>query len=698
MALAVAGCSRGSPPAPPPELATALRFVEDGLLPSSDERLETGAPRTLDEVSHPVLTAAKPFRPALSCTPETPGGPPPVCEATAPRTLPDAPATILAWSPPGRSELDVDALAGAAATTPDPARDVSPAAEEPSSLAPAQTVVSRLVPPPPGARVEPLGQLEAYFAKLYRVPPLDERTIQSRHFEVPPDAVLRLSYGVEESAWWIDSAPVEFRIVVERASGEQSVLRRTLDPARREEHRRWFEVDVDLSDLAGERVRLRFLTAPAEDGDARPSLPVWGDPRLLGRSSEARRPSIVLVSLDTLRAKSMSAYGHALETTPAIAAFARRGALFENAFTTYSNTLPSHMSMLTGLLPVEHGVLMPNDVLGERHATLAETLRRAGWATAAFTEDALLDSRRGFYRGFSTYYENTRVAVGAGDADGTFGRALEWAGRHADEPFFLFVHTYEVHQPYHPHRAYRGLFHDGAGAGMDDRQRAYEQEIRYLDDQLRRLLDGLYGIVPERDLLVVVTADHGEEFGEHGALAHVQLFDEVMRVPLVMVWAGVIPPGLRIAAPVSLVDLPPTVLDLADVPLDNDVDGTSLVPLLSEQPAPRSHDVVLAEYPRSVGLREPGFVARSASVKCIVTENGEQDACYDLEADPAEKQPRPPHEKPEFARVHAGAKDYRARALAARVPRDDAHAAHPQATSEPDHRIQRKLRALGYIQ
>lgn len=753
MLVAAAGCSRERPPAPPaPRLETELRFVDRGIEPLGDRRLQRGVRVSLADVSRPVLSAARPFQPTLDCPPPSPDTRKRECEVLPARAIPDGAATILTWPILGRrtwpalanaakkraasrgatadaaaphaNAPDAAAADEAAAPTPTAHVDAAPdvaehaahgdAAHDGTSSEHAQThqepeqrISVQLFGAPDAPRRLRLPAKEAYFAKVFSVPFLGDRTIRTEAFEVPQDAVLRLGYGVEEAAWWIDSAPVAFRIVVERESGDQQdLMRRSLDPARRPEHRRWFDADVDLSDLAGERVRLRFITEPVDQWDARPSLPVWGDPRLLGKASEKkRRPSIVLVSLDTLRARSMSTYGYALDTTPNMTAFARRGALFEKAFTTFSNTLGSHMSMLTGLLPVTHEVRRPTDVLNPRHATLAEALRRAGWATAAFTEDALLDARRGFDRGFSTYYENSTIAAGTGDSEGTFGRALEWAGHHADEPFFLFVHTYEVHHPYEPPEEYRKLFTDGAGAELGKAQRAYEQVVRYLDDQVGRLLDGLYRVVPERDLLVVITADHGEEFYEHRATTHLQLFDEVMHIPLIMVWTGVIPPGERIATPVSLIDLPPTILSLVGVKLPNDVDGVSLVPLLTgEGEAPERH-VVFGEFPNSPVMPKGGFVARSADVKCIARAPGGKDACYDLAADPKEHDPRSPDERPEFAIVYAAAADYRARSLAATAPQEAAGAAAEQEAPaqatpapEPDERIERKLRALGYVE
>jgi hypothetical protein len=191
-------------------------------------------------------------------------------------------------------------------------------------------------------------------------------------------------------------------------------------------------------------------------------------------ASEPRRPFVVLVSLDTLRARSMSAYGYGLGTTPEFQRIAAEGALFENAFTTFSNTLAAHMSMLTGLYPAAHGVYT-NTRLSAAIPTLAENLRGAGYQTAAITEDGLITARAGFARGFAHYVEDKTTAWHEVGARRTFERALAWANAHADEPFFLFVHTYAVHAP----------THRGPPTGISSRRRrrrapigSYEQEVR----------------------------------------------------------------------------------------------------------------------------------------------------------------------------------------------------------------------------
>ncbi len=707
VALLVA-CGRDTPPPsdPPPQLRTVRRMIDEGMRPEGDPRLTRGDEVFLGDEARPVLAAAKPLPPALRCAPAA-RGEKSACVAEFPSASLDAPAALLVRrarvpAPPGEQP-------GAASDAPAP----SPATADPADtrwevllLAPGESI--------------PAGDLDGIdhlVARTLAAPALRDRSRSAEPFVVPPNAWLRLSIGVEPAAWWIDSAPVLFRVELQDEGGATyDLVRRVLDPAHRALDRRWFDVDVDLSILAGTTARLRFVTEPAERDDTRPSLPLWGDPRIVAPVAE-RRPSIVLISLDTLRAKSMSAYGYALETTPRMSALAATGALFENAFTTYSNTLPAHMSMLTGLYPATHGVISFGQQLASGHATLAELLRGAGYGTAAFTENALLDARHGFPRGFSTYDENTRVRKGAGDVEHTFGRALEWAGRHADESFFLFVHTYEVHWPYDPPESYRKLFTGAGGGHVDEQQRAYDQAIRYTDDVLQRFVDGLRRIVPEQDLVIVVTSDHGEEFYDHGLFTHHQLYDEVMRVPLILVARGRIPPGVRVATPVSLVDVPPTLLALAGVAEPQGLDGRSLLPLVGDAPATLERGAVFGEFPKSALVHEHHFVARSADAKCMLGETGTRDVCFDLRADPAEREPRPSDTTDAFRALRLQLDGYRTRALASRTapgtsllpkptpapasaPQASADAAQATGAAPDDARdpVERKLRALGYVE
>jgi len=700
--LVACGRDTPAPTDPPPQLRTVRRMIDDGVRPESDPRLTRGDEVFLGDEARPVLTAAKPFPPALRCEPAARGTKSP-CVAKFPAGSPAAPTGILIRRPRVHTPP---------AEQPDAASETPAAAPTPAETGGATWEVL-LLPPQQPVPAGNLDGVDILVARTLAVPALRDRSRSAEPFVVPPNAWLRLSIGVEPAAWWIDSAPVLFRVELQDETGATSdLVRRVLDPAHRATDRRWFDVDVDLSVLAGTTARLRFVTEPAERDDTRPSLPLWGDPRIVAPVAE-RRPSIVLISLDTLRAKSMSAYGYALETTPRMSALAAQGALFANAFTTYSNTLPAHMSMLTGLYPATHGVINFGQQLASRHATLAELLRGAGYGTGAFTENALLDARHGFPRGFSTYHENSEVTKGTGNVEDTFGRALEWAGRHADESFFLFAHTYEVHWPYDPPERYRTLFTAADAGHVDDKQRAYDQAIRYTDDVLQRFVDGLRRIVPEKDLVIVVTSDHGEEFYDHGLFTHHQLYDEVMRVPLILVARGRIPPGVRVAKPVSLVDVPPTLLALAGVAAPPGLDGRNLLPLVSDAEATLERSAVFGEFPKSALVREHHFVARSADAKCMLGETGTRDVCFDLRADPAEREPRPSDATDAFRALRAEVDGYRTRALASRTapgtsllpratPAPQATAGGAQATgaAADDARdpVERKLRALGYVE
>ncbi|MEW6270191.1 MAG: sulfatase [Thermodesulfobacteriota bacterium] len=663
--LALAACERSGP-----ALVPLHRLVD--LQPRAVARgpLAAGRHVAIDDVARPVLAGSRPFDARPECGA---GAAPSPCSVAVPAELASS-----AW-------LLIDV-----ATRPSRAPSGDSPGKRPPLLLPqhgAGTVALAGVDPRAVQRVEVRG-----------VPPLAERDVTTAAVEIARGARLRFAVGVEDAVWEVDAAPVEVAVAA-LASGEtHELFRRRLDPARDADDRRWIEADVALDELAGREARLRFLARPATEGDARPSLPVFADPTIWAPAGADAKPSVVLISLDTLRARSMSLYGHTLPTTPFLDRFAATGATVERAFTTFSNTLGSHMSMLTGLYPASHGVVALNRRLAPEHATLAERLRAAGWDTAAFTEDGLLAADLGFRRGFGVYWENKTVGSAAGDARGTFRRALDWAGSREGTPFFLFVHTYAVHIPYAPPPEYRRMLIGDGGSESDlppvERERLrYEQEVRALDDDVRRFLERLEEIVPAERLLVVVTSDHGEEFGEHGLITHLQLYDEVLHVPLLLRWRGRIAPGVRVAAPASLVDVVPTVLELLSVE-PRAADGASLAPLLRDPRAALPRRAVFAQVlPREANGRDWFFIARSADEKCMLPIDG-AGRCFDLARDPREQQPLSPEQSPALGELHGLADEYRARALVAIGP-----GALPmsEAALEVDRATQLKLQALGYL-
>lgn len=359
-------------------------------------------------------------------------------------------------------------------------------------------------------------------------------------------------------------------------------------------------------------------------------------------SGAPNKPNVLIISLDTLRADHLSCYGNEHRTSPRIDALAAAGTRVREAWSTTSWTLPSHVSMLTGLPISVHGVcdsllwsLPDRPAVPLRGVWLSEVLQEEGYRTAGYFSWKYLERQFGFGVGFDTwervpYSPATLPGIGdelarlrkAGDLDGArelmlanadlmrvgqptsddcVDSALAWLDEAAtdDRPFFLFVHLFDVHDPYTPPAPYDRAFdadyegpidgHDVLGpksqvrrgmaeADLRHLKALYDGEIAWVDFQVGRLLDRLEGHELDQDTLVVVTGDHGEEFFEHGKKTHrEQLYRESVHVPLILRLPGVVPEGLELEEPASLCDLLPTVLSICGAELPPAVWGRDLL-------------------------------------------------------------------------------------------------------------------------
>jgi arylsulfatase A-like enzyme len=530
-----------------------------------------------------------------------------------------------------------------------------------------------------------------------------------KQVRIPSGAVLDLGFGQREEAWSAEASPVRFRVLLRQGGAEPRVLlEQAVDPADPAQ-RRWFDARLALADWAGRRVSLE-LVAAREEGRGTLALPVWSDPTLYAAAAPDGRPNVVLVSVDTLRAPSLGSYGYARDTSPFLDGLAREGALFENAITTSVTTAPSHMSLFTGLYPVHHGIVSGSEWKHPRARTLPEQLRAAGYETAAFTENGFVIRARGFGDGFARYVENRARPDVPRSARRTFAQARRWLESGPRRPFFLFVHTYEVHAPYAPPAAYAELFVDDGVAGPADpvvrsQRDDYDREIRHVDDELRGLFDTLAAVEASDSTLLVFTADHGEEFGEHGSLQHGgAVFEESLRVPLVFWGPGRVPEGLRVADLVSLIDVGPTLLELLGLPPLPALDGVSLGPLLRGEAVPsrRLFAEARAEV-RWIGPSEgvrwsPPLVAvRTDGEKFVVHRPAhgpaEPSVAYDLALDPGELEPRA-LSGPEGDEVHRLVDAYLSGRAAPGPPRSPAPAEPPDLGPE----LREQLRDLGYLE
>jgi len=272
--------------------------------------------------------------------------------------------------------------------------------------------------------------------------------------------------------------------------------------------------------------------------------------------SQVSRPSLLLITIDTLRADRVGAYGHREALTPNLDALAAAGTLYEEAFTHTPVTLPAHATLLTGRLPPEHGVRSNSFYrLPEGETTIAEILRGEGFRTAGFVAGAPLDRRFGLAQGFDTYDDELSPARGGQlmaerDAAAVADAALEWLKGVGDAPFFLWVHFFDPHHPYQPPQSFLSL----TGS-------AYEGEVAFCDQEIGKLVGALKGSGRLSTTLLVATSDHGESLGEHGEATHgIFLYDATLRVPLILSGPG-IPRGVRDPrGPVGLVDILPTLL------------------------------------------------------------------------------------------------------------------------------------------
>jgi len=343
---------------------------------------------------------------------------------------------------------------------------------------------------------------------------------------------------------------------------------------------------------------------------------------------------VVLVTIDTLRADVVGSYGGAPGTTPSLDALALRGARFERAFSPAPLTLPSHVTLLTGMDPPEHGVRHNAVYVLEADVpTLAEALQREGFATAAFVSSFILSRRFGLARGFDVYDDalglrrsgRGGVTIAERTADQVVDAALAWLDG-APPRFFLWVHLYDPHAPYQPPEPFATRF-------ARDR---YRGEVAFADAQVGRLLEGLAARHPAEGTLVAVTSDHGESRGEHGEPTHAYtLYDATQHVPLIVAGPGV-PAGRSVPGLVRLADVAPTLLFLAGAPSPSGASGESLVPLLAaEGPAAAPRVAYLETLATRLDFGwSPLLGVRTERHKYLRAPRPE---LYDLEADPREE-------------------------------------------------------------
>ena len=420
-------------------------------------------------------------------------------------------------------------------------------------------------------------------------------------------------------------------------------------------------------------------------------------------TSESRRPNIVLYVVDTVRADRLGVYGYEKPTSPRLDAFAVGAVLFENAYAQSSWTRPAVASLFTGLLPPAHRTVGRRSVLPEDAVTLAEILAANGYEGMGLVRNPNVGRAFGFAQGFARFRSEDR------DRDETMlDRVRLWLDerQHADGPFFLFLHAIDPHGPYDPAPEFEEMF--GAGGApahyrtvryllglnrgevepdpgtAEALSRLYDAEVAQNDRAFGDLLDELEDRRLAGNTAVIYVSDHGEEFAEHGRWEHgLSLYEEVLRVPLVMRLPGV--PPRRVEAPAQHVDLLPTLLGYLGIEAPP-TDGRDLL-------APRRR----GDDPLDVYTHLDVDGHRAASVirghfKLVLPQSpsqGTEPMLFDLEADPAEQEDLAA-DRPEVVERMLGL-------LAQRNLAGEIEAAEEIEDDQLDEDVRRRLRALGYV-
>jgi len=577
------------------------------------------------------------------------------------------------------------------------------------------------------------------------------RTPEQVSFElaVPQNAWLDLTIGT------IAPGVATFTVALDDAGTETALASRTLTT-----EGQWQNLPLDLAEWSGRTVTLRLRGEAVEPG----TLMYWGGPvvRVRGDQPSVERPSmaraalsnqhappskIIFILADTLRRDRLPWYGGERDNAPVLSRIAEQGMVFTHNVSQATWTKVSVPSILTSLYPSTHGLVNTPDRLPSSVTTLAEALRGAGYATYATSSVPFTGKLTNLHQGVETLSE--RGSIGdlphseAKTSRTYIDRLLPWIDSHAEAPFFVFLHVFDPHSPFEPYAPYDTLYTDEgeieahrerveavqehiddehmrgdamptseelAAAGVDveafvDTEHDwYDASIRGMDAEIGRLIERLEQLGIDDDTLIVFMSDHGEEFLEHGRHFHGNnAYGEMLNVPLMMWWPGVIPAG-RSDEVVQSIDVLPTVLDLVRVAALDQAQGQSLVPLMVPGAAPS----------RLGWVSRPAFAEREASADESMPAEQQVDSTviiadgwklikngrrpddwpefelYDYENDPMDQVDVAEDNPDVVAGLAAELDAWHERALAARVEEADDAELSPEEEA--------RLRALGYIQ
>jgi arylsulfatase A-like enzyme len=427
---------------------------------------------------------------------------------------------------------------------------------------------------------------------------------------IVPQGLPRLTFG---QGILISGDPVHFSVTL--TEGKKTL---TIQEAEVISNEKWQDHEIDLTPWAGKSVTIGLHAKAAHPK----SVAFWSSPRVL--SKPADRLNIVVILEDALRADYLSTYGFARETSPnKTKLMADRGVLFEHAFSQATKTRPSVPTLMTGLYPTATGVWHFSDMLSDRYLTLAEILRSQGFTTASFIQNGNAGPYAGMHQGFDVLRDEKLMDDSTETVLGE--QTIDWLGRHKDENFLLYLHVVDPHGPYDPPPPFDEWYVADKGKGTAvkpdfrrhepegmtqatdvERRARYAGEIKHNDSLVPGIFARLEELGLAKNTLVIFLADHGEYLGEHGFWEHhPPSLTPTIHVPLMMIYPKRFTESKRITENVQLIDVMPTILDLAGIGRsDLLLQGDSLVDLIEGRNTNHWQDrVVVAEEPTAM-LRE----------------------------------------------------------------------------------------------
>lgn len=472
-------------------------------------------------------------------------------------------------------------------------------------------------------------------------------TTLSFYVKVPPSGKLGFGVGVSGDKPKSASATVQ---VTSEDGGSKQLFKSQLGAS-------WKDEVVALDAYAGKIVRLD-LSAEGEVGMGRVA---WSTPALLVPQQKLEKPkktakNVVVVLIDTMRARSLKPFNPSSRVkTPVLDALAAEGAVLDATQAPENWTKPSTASLLTGLFPATHGAKTDAAAVPKGATLLSESLKEAGFTTGSFIANGYVSDKFGFNQGWDHYTNYIREKKST-EAENVFKEAGDWVEKHKDERFFAYVHTIDPHVPYDPPEEFLRMYQKGEYTGTvsprktpdqlaeakkvppkitftaADKQHLkdlYDGETSYHDHYLGLFVDRLKKLGLYDDTVFVITADHGEEFDEHGSWGHGHsVYQELLWIPYILRLPGVVPAGKRISEAVSSMSIFPTVLEAVGVAPPSVLEDRSVLSWVRGGPQP-AVPVAFSDF------LDDRRVIRAGRWKLIL--RGTNETMFDLQSDPTEQ-------------------------------------------------------------